>query len=297
MVFFYTRYVQQAKCSLAFSLLGKSKKGNKIEDSPPLIIRKSDGASLYATTDLAALRHRCGTSCNATRVMYVTDLSQADHFAAVFDAGKRTGFVPNGVSVEHIGFGLVLGEDGKKIKTREGDPVRLRDLLEEAVTRAKLDLIARIQSHDHGTYGDDTSVSALNRNKTWSVAKIDKVAKVIGIGSVKYADLCMNREGTYKFSYEKMLSLNGNTAPYLIYAYVRLRGIHRKALQKAEGKDIVHIEDGRNGNDTSLLLEHKAELALGVQLLRFGEILHNVAEKSYPNRVSKVKTLRMMLNK
>ena len=201
--------------------------------------------------------------------------------------------------MEHIGFGLVLGEDGKKIKTREGDPVKLRELLVEAVARARLDLVKRLA-------GRSKSVQS-----KWSEEKIDAVSMVLGIGSVKYADLCMNREGTYKFSYDKMLSLTGNTAPYLVYAYVRVRGICRKAAGDRQahlsprsltnptcGGDDVASQSDHPGGKTSdvlqgLLLQHSAEMMLGVQLLRFGEVLEQVADKAYPHRVSSNFEIRM----
>jgi arginyl-tRNA synthetase len=276
-----------------------SDKKKTSEPPPPLIIRKSDGGYLYATTDLAALYYRCGPDCHAHRLLYVTDLSQADHFSAVFAAGHKAGFVPEGVSVEHVGFGLVLGEDGKKIKTREGSPVKLRELLEEAVRRAKRDLIERISMQEkmlqeRSSVSDGDDAAADEREKKWSDEKIHHVARVIGIGSVKYADLSMNREGTYKFSYDKMLSLNGNTAPYLLYAYVRVSGIYRRAISHTftNAWESSEFSDANNSGSTraevqlQLHLSHKAEMALGVQLLRLGEVLDLVAERSLPNRVS-----------
>ena len=190
----------------------------------------------------------------------------------MFGAGRRAGLVPDEVSLEHVGFGLVLGDDGKKIKTRAGEAVKLRELLMEAISRARVDLVQRL-----------TERGELGRSH-WSEEQIDAVAKVLGIGSVKYADLCMHREGTYKFSYDKMLSMSGNTAPYMIYCYVRVRGIHRKVMAITD--DSERISDWDSATPPSL--PHAADVALGVQLLRFSEVLEVVAEKAYPHKVEKV---------
>ena len=157
----------------------------------PLIVRKSDGGYNYATTDLAAIRHRTllpasETGEQAQRVLYVTDAGQAQHFEMVFRAAAQAGFVPDGASLEHVPFGLVQGEDGKKFATRSGDTVKLKDLLDEAVRIAGDDLKAR-----NPDASDDF------------VARVDRVARIVGIGAVKYADLSMNRESNYRFSYER----------------------------------------------------------------------------------------------
>jgi arginyl-tRNA synthetase len=157
----------------------------------PMIVRKSDGGFNYATTDLAAIRHRALLSPEesgekADRVLYVTDAGQSQHFEMVFKAAKIAGFLPEGVSLEHVPFGLVQGEDGKKFATRSGDTVKLKDLLDEAVQRAGHDLKAR---------NPDASGEFM--------ARVDRVSRIVGIGSVKYADLSMNRESNYRFSYDR----------------------------------------------------------------------------------------------
>lgn len=184
---------------------------NKEGEPMPLIVQKSDGGYNYATTDLAAIRYRVQQD-QAERILYLTDIGQSNHFAQVFQVARRAEWLPNTVKVEHVPFGLVLGDDGKKLKTRSGETVRLRELLDEAVNRARTDLETRIQAED--------------RQETEDF--IAHVSQVVGIGAVKYADLSQNRTGNYIFSFDKMLALNGNTAPYMLYAYVRIQGITRK---------------------------------------------------------------------
>jgi arginyl-tRNA synthetase len=174
----------------------------------PMLIRKSDGGFNYATTDLAAIRHRVQMEVEesgekAERVLYITDAGQSQHFEMVFQAAKLANLVPDNVSLEHVPFGLVQGEDGKKFATRSGDTVKLKDLLNESIRIAAEDLRSRPENQGNNEEG------------------INKVAKIVGVGAVKYADLSMNRESNYRFSYERMLSLNGNTAPYMLYAYAR----------------------------------------------------------------------------
>ena len=171
--------------------------------------------SNYATTDLAAIRHRFAAAPGgdgASRVIYVTDAGQASHFAAVFQVAGRAGWIPPGSSVEHVPFGLVQGDDGKKLKTRSGDTVRLRDLLDEAVERAEADLRRRLE--EEGRHEDE--------------AFIREVATTVGLAAVKYADLSTNRITNYQFSFDRMLALTGNTAPYLLYSVVRIAGIARR---------------------------------------------------------------------
>ena len=177
----------------------------------PLIIQKSNGGYNYATTDLAALRYRIAED-GATRLIYIVDAGQGTHFAQVFQVAKRAGWIPETVEAIHVPFGLVQGEDGKKLKTRAGETVRLQDLLDEAIVRARTDLENRLQAEE----------------RTETEAFISRVAEVVGLSSVKYADLSQNRTSNYVFSYDKMLALQGNTAPYLLYAYVRIQGISRR---------------------------------------------------------------------
>jgi len=186
----------------------------------PLIVQKSDGGFNYATTDLAAIRYRFAAppaGDGARRLIYVTDAGQASHFAGVFQVARRAGWIPEGGRLEHVPFGLVQGEDGKKLKTRSGDTVRLKDLLDEAVERAEADLRRRLSEE----------------GRSESEAFIHHVATTVGLAAVKYADLSQNRTTNYQFSFDRMLALQGNTAPYLLYAVVRIAGIARRGAEQA----------------------------------------------------------------
>ena len=181
----------------------------------PVIVQKSDGGFNYATTDLAAIRYRFAAppaGDGARRVIYVTDAGQASHFAGVFQVARRAGWIPAEARLEHVPFGLVQGEDGKKLKTRSGDTVRLKDLLDEAVERCEADLRRRLAEE----------------GRAESEEFIRHVATTVGLAAVKYADLSQNRTTNYQFSFDRMLALQGNTAPYLLYAVVRIAGIVRK---------------------------------------------------------------------
>ncbi len=231
---------------------------NKEGDPLPLIIQKSDGGFNYATTDLAAIRYRTQQD-GADRILYVVDAGQGHHFAQVFQVAEKAGWVPEGVELTHVPFGVVQGEDGKKFKTRSGETVRLKDLLDKAVDRARADLETRIQAE-----GRDESEEF-----------IQNVAEKVGIGAVKYADLSQNRTSNYIFSYDKMLALQGNTAPYMLYAYVRVQGISRKG-----GVDFEHLP-----NEARVHLEDETEFALARHLLQLDEVLEEMAADLFPNRL------------
>lgn len=229
---------------------------NRDGDPLPLIIQKSDGGYNYASTDLATLRHRIEEE-KADRIIYVTDAGQATHFAMVFGAMKKAGFWdPKQVRVDHVPFGLVLGPDGKKFRTRSGETEKLKDLLEKSVHKARQLLDQR-----------ETDLEETEKQT---------LAKVMGIGSVKYADLSCNRVSDYAFSYDRMLRFEGNTAPYLLYAYVRIEGIKRKV-----GADMDEIL-----KQTSIDLSHPSEISLGVHLLQFGETLSRLETDLLPNRLT-----------
>jgi len=201
----------------------------------------------------------------ADRVLYVTDSGQANHFEQVFEIGKLAKMAPEDkVSLEHVPFGLVLGEDGKKFKTRSGDTVKLMSLLEEAISRTSADLRTRFEAE--GRTEDD--------------AFIDSVSRAVGIGAVKYADLSMNRQSNYRFSYDKMLSLQGNTAPYMMYAYARIRGIQRKAA--TAGLEDASA-DFSSLASTDIQLNEEAELNLARQLLKFSDVVRTVEKSLLPN--------------
>jgi arginyl-tRNA synthetase len=231
---------------------------NREGEPLPLIVQKSDGGYNYATTDLAALRYRIQQD-KAKRIIYVTDAGQSNHFAQFFQVARKAEWISNDVELVHIPFGLVLGEDGKKFKTRSGDTVRLRDLLDEAVIRARADLEARLEAD----------------NRSESAEFIDNVAQVMGISAVKYADLSQNRTSNYIFSYDKMLDLKGNTAPYMLYAYARIRGISRKGG--------INFEE--LGDNAKVVLEHETEFTLAKYLLQFDEVISTVEQDLLPNRL------------
>ena len=224
----------------------------------PLIIQKSDGGYNYATTDLAAIRYRVQQD-HAKRLIYVTDAGQANHFAQVFQVARRAGWIPEDVNIEHVQFGLVQGEDGKKLKTRSGDTIRLRDLLDEAVDRARADLESRLQEE--------------GRQETEEF--IANAAQIVGMSAVKYADLSQNRTSNYIFSYDKMLALQGNTAPYMLYAYVRVQGISRKG----------EIDFQNLGSEAKILLHEETELTLAKHLLQLEDILDSVSHNLLPNQL------------
>jgi arginyl-tRNA synthetase len=243
---------QGAKC--VFLKGFTNKEGNPL----PLIVQKSDGGYNYATTDLATVRYRVQQD-RIDRSLYVTDAGQANHFAQVWQVAGRAGWIPEQVSLEHVPFGVVQGEDGKKFKTRSGDTVRLRDLLDEAVVRVRADL--------------ETRLTEEGREETEDFKA--HAAQVIGISAVKYADLSQNRTSSYIFSYEKMLSLQGNTAPYLLYAYVRVQGISRKG-----GIDFAKL-----AGDGAIVLQEETELTLAKHLLQFDEVLSEIEMELFPNRL------------
>ena len=226
----------------------------------PLIVQKSDGGFNYATTDLAAIRYRLAPGPGgdgASRVIYVTDAGQASHFAGVFQVAQRAGWIPSHCGVEHVPFGLVQGDDGKKLKTRSGDTVRLKDLLDEAVERTEADLRQRLA----------------DEQRSEDEAFIQQVATSVGLAAVKYADLSTNRITNYQFSFDRMLALTGNTAPYLLYAVVRIAGIARK------GGDLG------SGAVASLTFGEAQEWALVRELLKFDGVIAEVEQELLPNRL------------
>jgi len=218
-------------------------------DEVPVIVQKGDGGYLYATTDLAALRFRANT-LNAERIMYVVDARQAGHFKQVFKVAREAGFVSPNVMLEHIGFGTMMDKSGKPFKTRDGGTIKLIDLLDDAVVKAK---------------------STINNAEDYSEEALDALAKTIGIGAVKYADLSTNRESNYIFNLEKMLSFEGNTSLYMQYAYARIQSIFRKHGKEVTGELII--------GDA---LEHR----LATMLLRFEDVLQRAAQDASPHQIT-----------
>lgn len=229
---------------------------NRDGNSLPLMVQKSDGGYNYDTTDMAAIHHRL-TVEKADRLIYVTDAGQSQHFRMIFQAAEKAGYLdPKKVRVDHVPFGLVLGSDGKKFKTRSGDTERLIDLIHTAIKEADKIL-------------QDRAPEMLVDERT-------HLAKAIGISAIKYADLSCNRTGDYAFSYERMLRFEGNTAAFLMYAYVRIAGIKRKTRASI---DMIRLNH-------KIHLEHPSEIALGMHLAQFGEALNMVADDLLPNRLT-----------
>jgi len=229
---------------------------NKEGDPLPFIIQKSDGAYLYATTDLAALRYRVN-KLKANTIIYVTDSRQKLHFEMLFAVAKMAGWTRDEIELSHVMFGSVLGEDGAPLKTRSGENVKLKELLDEAVERA----MSVVEE----------------KNPELPADKKAEIAKAVGIGAVKYADYSNNRTSDYVFSFDKMLAMDGNTAPYMQYAYARIKSIERKA----QSKD-VDIETELAGVE-SLSLTEPAELDLSKHLIRYGEAIQSAAADYRPN--------------
>ncbi len=216
----------------------------------PVIVHKADGGYLYATTDLAAMSNRSQT-LKADRVLYFVDQRQALHFQMAFEVARRAGFVHEGMDLEHMGFGTMNGADGRPFKTRDGGTVKLIDLLDEAELRA----YALVKG----------------KNPELDEAELRRIARAVGIGAVKYADLSKHRTSDYSFNFELMLSFEGNTAPYLLYAYTRVASIFRKL-----GKEIGEI-----GGQIDLQAEQ--EQALAAKLAQFAEVVNAVAAKGTPH--------------
>lgn len=217
----------------------------------PMIIRKKDGAYLYPTTDLATIQHRIN-EWQADAMLYVVDHRQGDHFDKLFDAARLWGH--QDVELSHVSFGTVLGDDGKPFKTRAGDTVGLEGLLDEAESRAL--------------------AVATEQNAQLEESRQQEIGRVVGIGALKYADLSQNRSSDYKFSYDKMLALRGNTATYLQYANARVHGILRNL-------DIT--PQSLQSDSGEFIFEESVERQLALQLLRFSEVLNDVLIEYKPN--------------
>ncbi|MGH7998291.1 MAG: arginine--tRNA ligase, partial [Brasilonema sp.] len=231
---------------------------NREGEPLPLIVQKSDGGYNYAATDLAAIRYRVQVD-KVQRVIYPVGAEQTNHFAQIFQVGRKAGWITDDIEFVHTPFGFVLGEDGQKLKTRSGEAVRLRELLDGAIAYARADIEKRIQEEE--------------REETQEF--INNVAQIVGISSVKYADLSQNRTSSYVFSYDKMLALKGNTAPYMLYAYVRTQGISREG----------NVDFEKLGADAPIVLREDTELTLAKHLLQLDEVMGEVEKDLLPNRL------------
>ena len=235
---------QGARCVFLDEFKGK-------DDEPlPMIVQKKDGGFLYASTDLAAIRYRLRV-LKADRLLYFVDHRQSLHFQQLFAVARKAGFADEHTQLEHMAFGTVMGEDGKPFKTRSGGVAKLAELLDEAEARA-YELVKA-------------------KNTEMSEAELRHIGRVVGIASVKYADLSKHRTSDYVFSFEQMLSFEGNTAPYLLYAYTRVASIFRRGEIDAEALQ------------GSIRLEEEVEKELAGKLAQFGEVVNRVAERGWPH--------------
>ena len=267
---FYAPYLPEVVAELRAKGLAVESEGATVVPIPghdnPLIIQKKPlageevGEYLYGTTDLAAIRYRV-TGLGATRIVYFVDARQSQHFQQVFWTARAAGWAPAdgdaAVALEHAPFGTMLGPDGKPIKTREGDSVKLKDLLVEAQDRA--------------------GAVVLEKNPTLPLSTRDQIAHAVGVGAVKYADLSKDRTSDYVFAWERMLTFDGNTAPYLQNAYVRVHGIFRKAATLGV--------DTKSLDHSSIRLETPQELSLAKHMLRLGEVIELVKRELKPHHL------------
>ena len=304
---------QGAVCVFLYDEHGQPLFKNPDGDILPMIIRKSDGAYLYATTDLAAIRYRLKemafpSGVGAQRVIYVTDARQKLHFQMFLATARAVGWITPQVSVEHVTFGSVLGADRKPLKTRSGGTIKLRDLLDEAEQRAYALLTERERDVAAGSRAgrpsrgengatdpsrdeneatdpsrdrDEGSAGAAPADRDESAAPLSEeekrhIARRIGIAAVKYADLRNDRNGDYVFDWDKMISFQGNTAPYMMYAYARIRSIYRKAAERIGTPEVY-------GPDVRIRVGEPAERALALRLARLREEIDKVATDLLPH--------------
>ena len=221
---------------------------NKEGEPAAFIVQKQGGGFLYASTDLACVRYRVGR-LKGERLLYIVDHRQGLHFEQLFTTSRKAGYLPENVEAEFIGFGTMMGKDGKPFKTRSGDTVKLVDLLDEAVERAT-ELVR-------------------SKNPDLSEEEVAQIGQTVGIGAVKYADRSNNRTSDYVFDWDAMLSFEGNTAPYLQYAYTRVQSVFKKA--------------GDWDATAALALTEPLEKQLALELLKFEDVLRSTAESSHPH--------------
>lgn len=256
---FYNPYLAQTVSDVADAGLLVESKGakcvfftnNEFNNDTPLIIQKQDGGYLYATTDLAAIKYRVYTLL-ANRIVYVIDSRQSLHLEQVFNVAKCINYAKNDTLLEHCAFGTVMGEDNKPFKTREGTSIKLMDLVNTAITKAK-DMLKQ-------------------RNEDAISSDIDHLAHIIAISSIKYADLSKNRTSDYVFNYKQMLAFEGNTAPYLLYAYTRIQSIFAKAKPTTDQLE-----------QSNLVLTTSTERMLALHLAKFADNLFKASQTSHPH--------------
>ena len=221
-------------------------------DALPVIVQKSDGGYLYSTTDLAAVAYRC-QELRADRVLYVVDARQSLHFQQIFAVARVAGLSSSHCVLEHVAYGTMMGKDGKPFKTRSGDTVRLAELLDEGQRRA-FELVTA-------------------KNPALSETQRQEIARVVSTGAIKYSDLSKNRNSDYIFDWDAMLSFEGNTAPYLLYAYTRIQSIFKK-------QDVIDYSSSKISTETA------QERALLIKILQLPEVLEQIAEDYLPSHLS-----------
>ncbi|CAL4902786.1 unnamed protein product [Urochloa decumbens] len=266
---FYNPYIPQVLAELNSKGLIQESEGAQVifieGYQIPLIVVKRDGGFNYASTDLAALWYRLNVE-KAEWIIYVTDVGQQQHFEMFFKAARMAGWLPDPKEnkfpkTNHVGFGLVLGSDGKRFRTRSTEVVRLVELLDEAKSRSKSELLQRLT--ENGKIVD------------WTDEELEQTSEAVGYGAVKYADLKNNRLTNYTFSFEQMLSDKGNTAVYLQYAHARICSIIRKS-----NKDVEELK-----MSGAISLDHPDERVLGLYLIRFAEVVEEACTNLLPNVV------------
>ncbi|CAN6340734.1 unnamed protein product [Urochloa humidicola] len=266
---FYNLYIPQVLAELSSKGLIQESEGAQVifieGYQIPLIVVKRDGGFNYASTDLAALWYRLNVE-KAEWIIYVTDVGQQQHFEMFFKAARMAGWLPDPKEnkfpkTNHVGFGLVLGSDGKRFRTRSTEVVRLVELLDEAKSRSKSELLQRLT--ENGKIVD------------WTDEELEQTSEAVGYGAVKYADLKNNRLTNYTFSFEQMLSDKGNTAVYLQYAHARICSIIRKS-----NKDVEELK-----MSGAISLDHPDERVLGLYLIRFAEVVEEACTNLLPNVV------------
>ncbi|MBI5866641.1 MAG: arginine--tRNA ligase [Planctomycetes bacterium] len=263
------RIDQGATCVYLYDAKHQPRFKNPDGQELPMIVQKSDGAYLYATTDLAAIRYRL-MECvfpagkGATRIVYVTDARQKQHFEMFLAAARALGWLTPRVNVQHATFGSVLGEDKRPLKTRAGKNVKLAELLDEAESRALRTLDEKLDQETGPQRGP------------LDEAQRREIARRIGVGAVKYSDLVRDRNSDYVFSFDAMLAMEGNTAPYMLYAYARIRSIYRKVEARLGKLDPY-------GPDVRISLDRPEERTLALRLVRFADTLDIVAADLAPH--------------
>jgi len=245
---------------------------NRDGEPLPLIIQKSDGGYTYAATDLAAIRDRVGR-LGAELLIYVVGFPQSEHLEMVFATARLARWLPEGAQAAHVGFGNVLGPDGKMLRTRQGVNVKLVELLDEATERARALMVARAEQIGQAVEGD-----------------LDGIARAVGIGAVKYADLSTDRARDYRFDWDRMLAFDGNTAPYIQYAHARVRSILRRAAEASTAgtasKAGTAREPGAANRDGQILAPSEpAERELAKRLLGFGDAVASSLETYSPHKM------------